>query len=44
MAIAETDLVWRLSGGATNTDPAASLGGIMSADAGAIITKTKTFN
>ena len=44
MAIAETDLVWRLSGGATNTSPAASLGGIMSADAGGIITKTKTFN
>lgn len=44
MAIAETDLVWRLSGGAANTSPAASLGGIMSADAGAIITKTKTFN
>jgi hypothetical protein len=44
MAIAETDLIWRLSGGATNTDPAASLGGVMSADAGAIITKTKTFN
>jgi hypothetical protein len=45
MAINEaTDLIWRLSGGATNTDPAASLGGVMSADAGAIITKTKTFN
>ena len=44
MAIAETDLVWRLSGGASNTDPAASLGGAMSTDAGGIITKTKTFN
>jgi hypothetical protein len=44
MAIAETDLIWRLSGGASNTDPAASLGGAMSTDAGGIITKTKTFN
>ena len=44
MAIAETDLVWRLSGGASNTDPAASLGGAMSTAAGGIITKTKTFN
>lgn len=44
MAIAETDLVWRLSGGAGNTAPAASLGGVMSAAAGGIITKTKTFN
>ena len=44
MAIAETDLVWRLSGGATNTDPAAALGGAMSTAAGGIITKTKTFN
>ena len=44
MAIAETDLIWRLSGGATNTDPAAALGGAMSTAAGGIITKTKTFN
>jgi len=44
MAIAETDLIWRLSGGASNTDPAAALGGAMSTAAGGIITKTKTFN
>lgn len=44
MAIAKEDIVWRLSGGATNTDPAAALGGAMSTDAGGIITPTKTFN
>ena len=44
MAIAETDLIWRLSGGASNTSAAASLGGAMSTVAGGIITKTKTFN
>jgi len=44
MAIAETDLIFRLSGGASNTDPAAALGGAMSTAAGGIITKTKTFN
>jgi len=44
MAIAETDLIWRLSGGASNTSAAASLGGAMSTAAGGIITKTKTFN
>jgi hypothetical protein len=44
MVIAATDLIWRLSGGDTNTDPAASLGGIISSQAGGIITKTKTFN
>lgn len=44
MAIAETDLIWRLSGGASNTNPNASLGGAMSTAAGGIITKTKTFN
>jgi hypothetical protein len=44
MAIAETDLIWRLSGGATNTDPAAALGGAMSTEALGVITKTKTFN
>jgi hypothetical protein len=44
MAIAETNLIWRLSGGATNTSAAASLGGVMSAEGAAIITKTKTFN
>jgi len=44
MAIAETDLIWRLSGGAANTSAAASLGGAMSTVGGGIITKTKTFN
>ena len=44
MAIAETDLIWRLSGGASNTSAAASLGGAMSTEAGGVITKTKTFN
>lgn len=44
MAIANEDIVWRLSGGASNTDPAASLGGAMSTDAGGIITAGKTFN
>ena len=44
MAIAETDLIWRLSGGVGNDNPAASLGGIISAAAGGIIVKTKTFN
>jgi len=44
MAIATTDLIWRLSGGASNTDPAAALGGAMSTAGGGVITKTKTFN
>jgi hypothetical protein len=44
MVIAETDLIWRLSGGASNTSAAAALGGAMSTVAGGIITKTKTFN
>lgn len=44
MAIVLTDIVWRLSGGAGNTSPAASLGGAMGTVAGAIITPTKTFN
>lgn len=43
-AIASTDLIWRLSGGAGNTDPAASLGGAMSTAGGGVITKTETFN
>lgn len=30
MAIASTDIKYRLSGGATNTDPSASLGGVIS--------------
>lgn len=44
MAIAETDLTWHLSGGASNTDAAASLGGAISTAGGGVITKTKTFN
>lgn len=44
MAIVAADIVWRLSGGAGNTDPALSLGGAMSTAAGGIITKTKTLN
>jgi hypothetical protein len=38
MAITDSDLEYRLSGGATNTDPAAALGGAMSTVAGGIIT------
>lgn len=38
MAIASTDIVYRLSGGTSNTSPAASLGGAMSTAAGGIIT------
>ena len=38
MPIVAADLVWRLSGGASNTDPNAALGGIMSTVAGGIIT------
>lgn len=44
MAIAKEDIVWRLSGGASNTAPTASLGGAMSTVAGGIVTPTKTFN
>jgi hypothetical protein len=44
MAIAETDILFKLSGGTTNTSPAAALGGAMSTQAGGIIPKTKTFN
>ena len=44
MAIAETDILYKLSGGASNTSPAAALGGAMSTVGGGIITKTKTFN
>jgi len=43
-AIATTDLIWRLSGGAGNTSAAASLGGAMSTAGGGVITKTETFN
>lgn len=38
MAIQSTDIVYRLSGGAANTDKNASLGGAMSTAAGGIIT------
>lgn len=38
MPIISTDLVWRLSGGAGNTSPAASLGGAMSTVGGGVIT------
>lgn len=38
MAITSSDLEYRLSGGASNTSPAASLGGAMSTVAGGIIT------
>jgi len=44
MAIAETDILYKLSGGTSNTSPAASLGLAMSTVGGGIITKTKTFN
>ena len=44
MAIAETDILYKLSGGTTNTSPAASLGLAMSTQSGGIIVKTKTFN
>lgn len=37
MPILESDLIHRLSGGLTNTDPNLSLGGIMSTDPGGII-------
>lgn len=38
MAVVTTDIVFRLSGGAANTSPVASLGGAMGTAAGAIIT------
>ena len=44
MAIADTDILFKLSGGAANTNPNAALGGAMSTQAGGIIPKTKTFN
>lgn len=37
MAITATDIVWRLSGGASNTDPDAALGGAMSTVGGGVI-------
>lgn len=44
MAIVSTDLVYRLSGGAGNTSPAAALGGAMGTAAGAIITSAAANN
>jgi hypothetical protein len=38
MPIVTTDIVYRLSGGAANTSPAASLGGAMSTAGGGVIT------
>lgn len=38
MAIASSDIVYRLSGGAANTSPAAALGGAISTAGGGIIT------
>lgn len=44
MAIIPADLIYRLSGGATNTDPNASLGGAMSTVGGGIIPDATTEN
>ena len=44
MAITSSDLEYRLSGGASNTSPAASLGGAMSTVAGGIITSASLNN
>lgn len=44
MPIATTDIVFRLSGGAANTSPLASLGGAMSTVAGGIITSGNANN
>lgn len=44
MAIAESDLEYRLSGGENNTDPNASLGGAMSTKAGGVITTEQLNN
>lgn len=38
MAIAASDILIRLTGGASNTDPNLSIGGVMSTDGGGIIT------
>ena len=42
--ITTDDIIYRLSGGASNTNPNASLGGAMSTVSGGIIPKTKTLN
>ena len=44
MPIVSTDLKLRLSGGASNTDPAASIGGAMSTEAGGVITTAELNN
>jgi|SRR5688572_1888428 len=44
MAIVSSDLVYRLSGGAGNTDPAAALGGAMSTAGGGVITSATLNN
>ena len=44
MPIASTDIVYRLSGGAGNTDPTLALGGAMSTVAGGIITSGSLHN
>jgi len=44
MAIAESNIEFRLTGGASNTNPLASLGGAMSTVAGGIVPHAKTLN
>jgi hypothetical protein len=44
VAIADTDIEYRLSGGAGNTSPAASLGGAMSTAGGGLITSGNLHN
>ena len=44
MPISSTDLNLRLSGGVSNTDPAASIGGAMSTEAGGVITTAELNN
>lgn len=44
MPIASSDIVFRLSGGGTNTDPDAALGGAMSTQAGGLITSAQLNN
>lgn len=44
MAITTTDIEYRLSGGASNTSPAASLGGAMSTVGGGVITSAALHN
>lgn len=44
MAIVEADIEFRLSGGATNTDPTKALGGAMSTDPGGVIVSGDVHN